>query len=98
MAESVKVIVRCRPMNGREKGLKCKPCLYMDGNVGQCRIVNPSEKKAQPKMFTFDGAYYTESTTEVIYADIAYPLVEVSCCNHFNFKIIIMFKSLTDNN
>ena len=31
-AEAVKVIVRCRPMNGREKDLKCKVFFYFFAN------------------------------------------------------------------
>ena len=77
MAEAVKVIVRCRPMNKREKDLNCKSCVNMDSKIGQCTLTNLSEKKAPPKSFTFDGAYFTDSTTEQIYADIGYPLVEV---------------------
>ncbi|CAG5132663.1 unnamed protein product, partial [Candidula unifasciata] len=76
MAESVKVIVRCRPMNDREKGLKCATVISMDSGRGQCSITNPSDKRAPPKMFTFDGAYFIESTTDHIYGEVAYPLVE----------------------
>lgn len=32
---------------------------------------------APPKTFTFDGAYFMDSTTEQIYNEIVYPLVEV---------------------
>ncbi|XP_070199882.1 osmotic avoidance abnormal protein 3-like isoform X2 [Littorina saxatilis] len=76
MAECVKVIVRCRPMNGREKALDCKNCVSMESAKGSCTIKNPDDPKAPPKTFTFDGAYFTDSTTEAIYNDIAYPLVE----------------------
>ena len=49
---------------------------------GVCTIHKPDVAgKQPPKQFTFDGAYYTESTTEQIYNDIAYPLVEVSDFN-----------------
>lgn len=78
MGETVRVIVRCRPMNGREKGLNCKCIIEMDSKIGQCSIINPAEEKAPPKTFTFDGAYDMNSFTEQIYADIGYPLVEVS--------------------
>ena len=64
-------------MNSREKGLDCKCCVTMDSAKGSCTIKNPDDPKAPPKMFTFDGAYFTDSTTEAIYNDIAYPLVEV---------------------
>ena len=77
MAESVKVIVRCRPMNAREQGLKCAEVIAIDGRVAQCSIKNPADKAAAPKSFTFDGAYDADSTMEQIYADIGFPLVEV---------------------
>lgn len=98
VSEAVKVIVRCRPMNTREKDLKCKvlsqqaailrvtsilhgffllqPCVFMDQKLLQCSIVNVNDPSALPKTFTFDGVYYTDSTTEQIYNEIAYPLVE----------------------
>jgi len=77
MAEAVKVIVRCRPMNEREKGLKCKDVVDIDGRMARCSITNPDDRSAPPKTFTFDGAYDTASSTEQIYADIGFPLVEV---------------------
>ncbi|ESP02412.1 hypothetical protein LOTGIDRAFT_138487 [Lottia gigantea] len=75
-SECVKVIVRCRPMNQREKDLNCKDVIKMDNERGLCTITNPNDSKAPPKHFTFDGSYFTDSTTEQIYNDIAYPLVE----------------------
>ena len=78
-AEAVKVIVRCRPMNSRESKMSCKDIVSIDGQIGQCLIRNPNDKKSVPKTFTFDGAYDQNSTTEQIYADIGYPLVEVGC-------------------
>jgi len=89
MSESVKVIVRCRPINTREKDLKCKCVVSMNGAKGQCSIVNPADEKAPPKTFTFDGAYFVDSTTENIYADIAYPLVEVRKYRH-NFQLVLL--------
>jgi len=78
MAEAVKVIVRCRPMNERERGLKCGTVVDIDGQMARCSITNPDDRNAPPKTFTFDGAYDTASSTEQIYADIGFPLVEVS--------------------
>jgi len=77
MAEAVKVIVRCRPMNEREKGLKCKDVVEIDNRMARCSIINPDDRNAPPKTFTFDGAFDTASCTEQIYADICFPLVEV---------------------
>ena len=49
----------------------------MDSKISQCSIVNVKDADAPPKTMTFDGAYYTDSTTEAIYNEIAFPLVEV---------------------
>ena len=50
----------------------------MDQKMSQCSLVNVGDAGSVPKNFTFDGVYYTDSTTETIYNEIAYPLVEVS--------------------
>lgn len=76
MAEAVKVIVRSRPLNQREKDLKCEVVLEMDSNSGLCSLYKPGDKSQPPKNFTFDGAYYIDATTENIYNDICFPLVE----------------------
>lgn len=76
MAEAVKVIVRCRPMNAREDGLKCKDVIFINERLAQCSIKNPNDDKGPPKAFTFDGAYGVNSTTQQIYAEIGFPLVE----------------------
>uniref|UniRef100_A0A8C9BEK1 Kinesin-like protein KIF17 n=2 Tax=Phocoenidae TaxID=9740 RepID=A0A8C9BEK1_PHOSS len=75
-SESVKVVVRCRPMNQREWELNCQPVVTVDSARGQCFIQNPGAVDQPPKQFTFDGAYYMDHFTEQIYNEIAYPLVE----------------------
>ncbi|XP_058532251.1 kinesin-like protein KIF17 isoform X2 [Ochotona princeps] len=75
-AEAVKVVVRCRPMNLRERELHCQPVVTVDCARGQCFIQNPGATDEPPKQFTFDGAYHTDHVTEQIYNEIAYPLVE----------------------
>lgn len=77
-SESVKVVVRCRPLNDREKALSCKMVLTMDLQRCQCFIEKPGAVDEPPKQFTFDGTYYIDQTTEQMYNEIAYPLVEVS--------------------
>ena len=71
-------------MNAREKGLNCKDVVAIENRTASCSISNPSDKKAPPKTFTFDGAYDLNSTTEQIYADIGFPLVEV-LMNYYNY-------------
>ncbi|XP_066978670.1 osmotic avoidance abnormal protein 3-like [Macrobrachium rosenbergii] len=73
--ETVKVIVRCRPMNKRERDLNCECVVQMSNNTA-CLLTNPADPNAEPKSFAFDGAYFTDSTTEGIYNDVAFPLVE----------------------
>lgn len=82
MAEAVKVIVRCRPLNTREKNLKCQTIVQMDSSIGQCRLMKPGDS-TDSKPFTFDGVFFTDSITESIYSDICFPLVE-GCVEGYN--------------
>uniref|UniRef100_A0A3B4V3N8 Kinesin-like protein n=1 Tax=Seriola dumerili TaxID=41447 RepID=A0A3B4V3N8_SERDU len=75
-SESVKVVVRCRPLNDREKALGSKMVLSMDLRRCQCFIEKPGAVDEPPKQFTFDGTYFIDQTTEQMYNEIAYALVE----------------------
>ncbi|XP_051531683.1 kinesin-like protein KIF17 [Myxocyprinus asiaticus] len=75
-SESVKVVVRCRPLNEREKVLNCKTVISIDSSRCQCFIEKPGATEEPPKQFTFDGTYYINHYTEQMYNEIAYPLVE----------------------
>ncbi|XP_032405673.1 LOW QUALITY PROTEIN: kinesin-like protein KIF17 [Xiphophorus hellerii] len=75
-SESVKVVARCRPLDDREKTLCCKMVLSMDVHRCQCFIEKPGAMDEPPKQFTFDGTYYINQTTEQLYNEIAYPLIE----------------------
>ena len=74
-SETVKVIVRCRPLNEREIRLNCDVVVTMDTSIVQVQLQKPKTKQAPPKLFTFDGVYYMEDTTQKIYEDICFPLV-----------------------
>ena len=74
--ESVRVIVRCRPVNERETRLKCDVVVNMDESLLQIQLRKPgSDHQTPPKQFTFDGVYYMQDTTQKIYEDICFPLV-----------------------
>ncbi|CAH8562322.1 unnamed protein product [Heterobilharzia americana] len=75
-SEAVKVVVRCRPLNKREKSLNCSSVLEIFNDTGQCLIIHPSNKNLPLKNFFFDGSYDHNSTTEQIYNDICYSVVE----------------------
>jgi len=66
MSEAVKVVVKCRPMNRREKELECRQVLEVDPDSGQCHITNAKDPQAPPKTFTFDGAYGGDATNEQV--------------------------------
>lgn len=51
-------------------------------------IQNPADLTAPSKEFTFDSAYDAKSSSESIYNDICYPLVEV--CSALNFHLALM--------
>lgn len=42
-----------------------------------CSLLNPNDYSVPAKAFTFDGVYGENSTTEQLYNEIAYPLIEV---------------------
>ena len=73
--EAVQVIVRCRPLNKREKGLNCKIAVETFSDVGQVQLVK-SGSDDPPKKFTFDGAYDMNSNSQMIYEDVGFPLIE----------------------
>lgn len=65
----------------------------MDGDRCSCSIVNPTDNSAPPKTFTFDGVYGENSTTEQIYNESAYPLIEVIC---FSDRKELIYNPLTE--
>ncbi|KAM4016915.1 pleckstrin homology domain-containing family M member 2 [Anomaloglossus baeobatrachus] len=97
-SECVKVVVRCRPMNNRERELKCQAVVSMDSSRGQCFIRRPEGAEETPKQFTFDGAYYVEHCTEQIYNEIAFPLVEMfrMSTGHMEGDLQLLYVLLTD--
>lgn len=52
MSQNVKVAVRVRPFNEREKKLNAKSCITMVPSVQQTIIINPEDGKE--RKFTFD--------------------------------------------
>ena len=50
----------------------------MDSATLSCSITNPNEPNTPPKSFAFDGVYGPDSTTEAIYNDNGFALVEVN--------------------
>ncbi|XP_054904554.1 kinesin-like protein KIF3B isoform X2 [Poeciliopsis prolifica] len=75
-SESVKVVVRCRPMNDKEKASKFEQMVSVDVKLGQIKVRNPREASELPKVFTFDSVYDCNSKQIDLYDETFRPLVD----------------------
>uniref|UniRef100_A0A6A7FU56 Kinesin-like protein Klp98A isoform X2 n=1 Tax=Hirondellea gigas TaxID=1518452 RepID=A0A6A7FU56_9CRUS len=83
MAESnIKVAIRVRPLNEREKALGASCCIQIEGN--KTRVFLPQDKSLS-KEFTYDHSYWScneddahYATQEVLYRDIGSKVVSRS--------------------
>ncbi|KAM4737183.1 kinesin-like protein KIF3B [Anableps anableps] len=75
-SESVKVVVRCRPMNDKEKASKFEQMVSVDVKLGQIMVRNPREASELPKVFTFDSVYDCNSKQIDLYDETFRPLVD----------------------
>eukprot|EP00658_Telonema_sp_P-2_P083741 TRINITY_DN9147_c0_g1_i5.p1 TRINITY_DN9147_c0_g1~~TRINITY_DN9147_c0_g1_i5.p1 ORF type:complete len:698 (+),score=208.67 TRINITY_DN9147_c0_g1_i5:111-2204(+) len=75
--ECVKVVVRCRPMNGQEKRDERMCCAEIHPEDASVSLSNPKcDENEPPKSFTFDGAYGPDSKQSDVYAETGFPIVE----------------------
>lgn len=72
-SESVKVAVRVRPMNSREKDENSTICVEVDPSTNQISVSNP---KQETKTFQFDYVYPLTSSQREVYDEVAFPIVE----------------------
>ncbi|KAK1156113.1 kinesin-like protein KIF3B [Acipenser oxyrinchus oxyrinchus] len=76
-AETVKVVVRCRPMNEKETSARFDRVVSVDVKLGQISVKNsrgmPNEL---PKTFTFDSVYDWNSKQLELYDETFRPLVD----------------------
>ena len=75
MSESVKVIVRCRPLNEKEREMNTRLVIETNSLLHQCSIQRSGDDPKSAKNFKFDGVYGISSSTEVIYSEIVRPIV-----------------------
>lgn len=77
-SESVKVVVRCRPMNEKERAAKFEKVVSVDVKLGQIIVKNPREASASElhKVFTFDSVYDWNSKQLDLYDETFRPLVD----------------------
>jgi hypothetical protein len=72
-AECVKVVVRCRPLNSKEKEDGRQQIVNMDDKSGTC-VIQPLN--AEPKTFTFDAVYPPNTEQAVLYKRSAAYIVD----------------------
>ncbi|XP_051887426.1 kinesin-like protein KIF3B isoform X2 [Pristis pectinata] len=76
-SESVKVVVRCRPMNEKEASGGYERIVHIDVKLGQILVKNPKGSPSElPKTFTFDAVYDHNSKQVELYDETFRPLVE----------------------
>lgn len=92
--DNVRVVVRCRPLNEKEKNMKCPMAVKCDEVRGSV-TVNQSESRSgdQPKVFTFDRVFGPESKQTDVYNDTARSIVE-SVLEGYNGNLILFFNHL----
>jgi kinesin family protein 3/17 len=84
--ETVKVVVRCRPLNSTEKADGRERIVTMDTQMGTVVVKQPGATSEPPKSFTFDMVFDETSRQEVIYQKTAMPIVD-SVLEGFNGTI-----------
>ncbi|XP_071388547.1 kinesin-like protein KIF3C isoform X1 [Centroberyx affinis] len=77
-SESVKVVVRCRPLNRKEESNgPVGGILQMDLRLGQVVLRNPRAPPSEPqKTFTFDAVYDANSKQRDLYDESVRPLID----------------------
>ncbi|XP_069380276.1 kinesin-like protein KIF3B isoform X2 [Paralichthys olivaceus] len=77
-SESVKVVVRCRPMNEKERRNKFDNVVSVNVKLGQITVRNPKEASASSpaKVLTFDSVYDWDSKQIDLYDKTFRPLVD----------------------
>ena len=74
-SESVKVVVRCRPLGSKEINEQRECIVNVDPSSNSIAICNPNNLR-EVKSFTFDHTYGWESSQELIFNQTALPILE----------------------
>ncbi|XP_061758954.1 kinesin-like protein KIF3B [Nerophis ophidion] len=87
-SESIKVVVRCRPMNEKERAATFESVVSVDVKLGQIIVRNPRDSSTckHSKVFTFDSVYDWNSKQIDLYDESFRPLVD-SVLQGFNGTI-----------
>ncbi|CAH2303052.1 kinesin KIF3B [Pelobates cultripes] len=76
-SESVRVVVRCRPMNSKELSAGFEKVVNVDVKLGQVSVkITKGSANELPKTFTFDAVYDSNSKQVELYDETFRPLVD----------------------
>ncbi len=75
MSESVKVVVRVRPMSEQETMKGCSNIIKIDEGENQITLTKPEEPE-NIKIFSYDHVFSATSKQVDLYSNTAYDLVE----------------------
>ena len=76
-SESIRVVLRCRPLNSTEKNNGNRKIVEMDSRVGLVSVENIEDKDSNvPKQFTYDAVFDWNSTQEGLFMEAALPIVD----------------------
>ncbi|KAL2082594.1 hypothetical protein ACEWY4_022412 [Coilia grayii] len=85
--ETVKVVVRCRPLSQEEEAAAYENVVEMDVKLGQVALRNPRAAQGELlKTFTFDAVYDASSKQSDLYDETVRPLID-SVLQGFNGTI-----------
>ncbi|XP_077588298.1 kinesin-like protein KIF3A [Stigmatopora nigra] len=76
VSDNVKVVVRCRPLNQKEKAMCHKQAVAVDENRGTITVNKLENHQEPPKTFTFDTVFGPESKQLDVYNLTARPIVD----------------------
>lgn len=77
MTLALQVVVRCRPLNAKERADGRKVIVQCDAREGQIRVQNPKASGADAeKVFTYDQVYGTDSEQLEVFSVTAKPIVD----------------------
>lgn len=76
MNDNVKVVVRCRPLNQKEKMMGNKQAVIVDEIRGTVTVNKLDASQEPPKMFTFDTVFGPDSKQLDVYNLTARPIID----------------------
>ena len=91
ISDNVKVVVRCRPLNQKEKQMGSKQAVSVDEIRGTITVNKLETQHEPPKCFTFDTVFGPDSKQLDVYNLTARPIID-SVLEGYNGKLISIWE------